>query len=309
MTVGNFNIEQVGFFLSRHQKQINMLIVALLCLYLIAFAAEMTWKVIPAPDIAEQSTVSTSVPQSNRSDNASLNITKLQRLNLFGDVVEAPQQQQQVSEAPETRLNLTLTGVVSSSQADMGAAIIENNNRQNTYGVGDKIDGTNATLQEVYVDRVIIKNGINRETLMLDGLDYDKRATASARPVPVRPVPEPEPDEPVRRLSDEAVELTQELRNQPGSFTDFIAISPFRQDGQLEGYRVSPGKNPALFESAGLSAGDIITEINGLDLTDIEQSMEAMAALREAQSLQLTVRRGDELMTLYLDIPTPDQTF
>ena len=71
----------------------------------------------------------------------------------------------------------------------------------------------------------------------------------------------------------------------------------------MAGYKVKPGKNPSLFESVGLQNGDIVIQINGLDLTDPAQAREAMGELRTAQSIELTVTREGEYITLYLDMP------
>ena len=51
----------------------------------------------------------------------------------------------------------------------------------------------------------------------------------------------------------------------------------------------------------------MITDINGLNLTDPQQAVEAMGELRAAQSLQITVSRDDELLTLFLDLPDAEQ--
>jgi general secretion pathway protein C len=97
----------------------------------------------------------------------------------------------------------------------------------------------------------------------------------------------------------------QKRQKQPDSFIDFISVAPHREDNALVGYRVSPGRNPSLFQAVGLESGDIITQINGLDVTDPEQTMEAMGALRSSSSIELTVSREGELMTLYLELPEP----
>ena len=49
--------------------------------------------------------------------------------------------------------------------------------------------------------------------------------------------------------------------------------------------------------------GDVITQINGLDLTDLQQSQEALSELRNAQTIELTIIRDGGLTTLYLDLP------
>ncbi len=303
MTFNKPNPHSLVVYLNQHQKQLHTIVVVLLSLYLIAFAAKLVWQIIPEPQLSATPTVSRAPVISSSSGKGGVNIAKIQQLNLFGNAAAKPAEPvAEVTDAPETRLNLTLTGVVASSEQEAGTAIIENRGSQAVYGLGEKIEGTNATLQKVYNDRVIIKNGARNETLMLDGIDYEeanRRREAQARN---RPAPEDDEDAEVE-LSDEALEATAALRERPASFTDFISISPKTEEGQLIGYQVSPGKEPELFKSAGLQAGDVITQINGLDLTDLQQSQEALSELRNAQNIELTIIRDGSLTTLYLDLP------
>lgn len=305
MTFNKPNPHSLVVYLNQHQKQLHTIVVVLLSLYLIAFAAKLVWQIIPEPQLSATPTVSRAPVVSSTSGKNGVNITKIQQLNLFGNAVAKPVEPvAEVTDAPETRLNLTLTGVVASSEQEAGTAIIENRGSQAVYGLGEKIEGTNATLQKVYNDRVIIKNGVRNETLMLDGIDYEE--ANRRREMQARNRPEPEEDEyeeDAVELSDEALEATVALRERPASFTDFISISPKTEEGQLIGYQVSPGKEPELFKSAGLQAGDVITQINGLDLTDLQQSQEALSELRNAQNIELTIIRDGSLTTLYLDLP------
>lgn len=305
MTFNKPNPHSLVVYLNQHQKQLHTIVVVLLSLYLIAFAAKLVWQIIPEPQLSATPTVSRAPVVSSTSGKNGVNITKIQQLNLFGNAAAKPVEPvAEVTDAPETRLNLTLTGVVASSEQEAGTAIIENRGSQAVYGLGEKIEGTNATLQKVYNDRVIIKNGVRNETLMLDGIDYEE--ANRRREMQARNRPEPEEDEyeeDAVELSDEALEATVALRERPASFTDFISISPKTEEGQLIGYQVSPGKEPELFKSAGLQAGDVITQINGLDLTDLQQSQEALSELRNAQNIELTIIRDGSLTTLYLDLP------
>ena len=285
--------------------------VALLAIFLLSYAAELTWRVWPQPaDNGRLKPISNGQPVILKNSNSRLNLADIKRLNLFGDYNAEPIVEKEVTDAPVTRLNLTLTGVVSSSIKDQGAAIIKNRNQQQTYGIGEKIEGTNASLKEVYADRVIIKNGSSSETLMLDGVDYNKISNQSINQPIQAPVTISQPntrDLGRRTLSDDAIQASKELQDQPASFIDYIAVSPHRPNGELLGYRVSPGKKPALFKAAGLKSGDVITDINGLDLTDMQQALEAMNMLKELQSLQISVQREDELITIYLDLPQGEE--
>ena len=303
MTFNKPNPQSLVVYLNQHQKQLHTIVVVLLSLYLIAFAAKLVWRIIPEPQLSATPTVSRAPVISSPSGQNGVNIAKIQQLNLFGNAAAKPAEPvAEGTDAPETRLNLTLTGVVASSEQEAGTAIIENRGSQTVYGLGEKIEGTNATLQKVYNDRVIIKNGVRNETLMLDGIDYDEANRRREMQARNRPEPE-ELEEDTVELSDEALEATAALRERPANFTDFISISPKTEEGQLIGYQVSPGKEPELFKSAGLQAGDVITQINGLDLTDLQQSQEALSELRNAQTIELTIIRDGSLTTLYLDLP------
>jgi general secretion pathway protein C len=70
---------------------------------------------------------------------------------------------------------------------------------------------------------------------------------------------------------------------------------------------VSPGKQPEFFQEMGLRSGDVITQINGIDLTDPSQRLEAFSALRESQELQLEVLRGDESLSIDIEIPSAEE--
>jgi len=308
MTVVNHTANQLWLQLVKNQQKINLLVVMLLAIFLLAYAAELTWRLWPQPtdnNRVESMPNGQAVIQQNA--NNRLDLADIKRLNLFGDYNAAPVVENEVTEAPVTRLSLTLTGVVASSEKGQGAAIIENKKQQQTYGIGEKIEGTNASLQKVYADRVIIKNGATNETLMLDGVDYNKNVLQVTNQTPVDSAPQNNSGSEHRTLSDDAIQASRDLQDQPASFVDYIAVSPHRPNGELSGYRVSPGKKPALFQAAGLKSGDVITEINGLDLTNMQQALEAMNMLKELQSLQMTVQREDELITIYLDLPQGEE--
>ena len=303
MILNQSSLQNLPALFSAHQPRLRLAVVVLLCLYLIAFAAEITWKLIPEPDsnasLAGLNTAGSRSAGASSNSQRGVDITQIQRLNLFGEVNKAapPPVQETITDAPETQLNLVLSGVVSTSAEDQGTAIIENRGKQATYAIGEKIDGTNATLYQVHTDRVIIKNSGRHETLMLDGLDFTKRRAAQQSSATGRITRDNNNNsatmgridnspQPARELNDEAVAATEAL-----------------EGGQMAGYKVKPGKNPSLFESVGLQNGDIVIQINGLDLTDPAQAREAMGELRTAQSIELTVTREGEYITLYLDMP------
>lgn len=312
MAAALVSTDQLWSLWQKHQKTINLAVVMLLVVYLLAYAADIVWRLMPTPESeTAQLSVATVGSQSNKRQQA-VDVNAIKRLHLFGNpgaVEQAPQPV--VQEAPETNLNLTLSGLVASTEEKEGAAIIENRGEQNTYGIGEKIDNTRAVVKEVFADRIIIDNSGRFETLMLDGHDFTQ-AAAEQRASPkrfARPALQDAPNDRLRKplptLDENSAQAAIALRESPAKFTDFIAIQPHRENGEIAGYKVNPGKDPALFEAAGLQANDVLTEINGLDLTDIRQSMEAMKMLRNAEFLDITLSRDGVETTLSLELPEP----
>lgn len=298
-------------FYQRHENKLILVVVILISAYLLAFAAKLTWSLLPQEQSITTSNVSNIQQSDGTRSNSGNNISSIINLNLFGNAAFKPAEveQKEITDVPETALNLVLSGVVSSTNPNRGAAVIAYNNSQGTYGPGDKIEGTNVTLDEIYVDRVIIKNRLTRETLMLDGIDFEEANKNRARNTQQNQAQVNTPgntnvqSQNIENKAQAMREARQKLAQEPASFTDLISLAPHRTDGQLIGFRVSPGANPALFNAVGLKGGDVVIQLNGLDLTDLQQSSEAITQLREADSLQLEVLRAGEYLSLDLDIP------
>jgi general secretion pathway protein C len=317
MAADKLNLQVFAIKFNQHQRQIHWIVVAVLVLYLLALCADLIWRIVPEPQTLSQSFVGNGQDSlsARQSSQAAANIASLQNLHLFGKLTEPKQEQspQIVEDAPETKLNLTLSGTVASDSPTLGAAIIEYQGVQKTYGVGEKIEGTNVSLRQVQRDRVIIRNGVRDETLMLQGIDFNQANQARQRQrstmgpsnaLQVTPKSDNKNDiVSAEGLSEEALSATQRLRNAPDSFIDFISVAPHRENNKTVGYRVSPGKEPALFDAVGLEIGDVITQINGLDVT----SFEALNALRSSEAIELTLNRNREVVTLYIELPGLDE--
>ncbi|MFC3122641.1 type II secretion system protein GspC [Agaribacter flavus] len=296
-------------FYQRHDTKLVFIIVLLLSVYLLMWAAKLTWALLPvdnASEIASQPAPTNNAPNIG-SQPSKTNLQKLLSLNLFGDPSSIPKEEvQQVTEAPETKLNLVLSGVVASSNPEEGVAVIAYRNTQQTYGIGDKIEGTNVTLVEIFSDRVIIKNRLTRETLMMEGVDFDEANRQRSRQATNTDNQEnanvgPQPAREVSR--QEAEEIRQQVFQNPDSFADFIRLTPERNELGIIGYKVAPGKRPAFFNSVGLKNGDVLTELNGRDLSNPQQALEALSILREAEELDLVLLRGGEPISLSIEIP------
>ncbi len=287
------------------QKKIAQIISVLLIVYLAYLSAQITWLFFATPDRNMGIITNNSKVNSQQNRIQGINLNKVNSLNLFGryQAVAMPDEVIEVKDAPETRLNLTLTGVVASSEKNAGAAIIENAGQQETYGIGEKIKGTRATLAQVMRDRVLIKQAGRLETLMLDGFEYKKVASSptqkSSALTKVKAQNTYKQNTKRQRidlrknkaLAQRMAQLKQDLAQNPAKLTDYIKISPARRDGRITGYKLLPGKDKDFFKSAGLRTGDIAIAMNGYDLTQPAQAAQALKALREDTEISLTVDR------------------
>lgn len=297
------------------QQKIAKTLSAILLCYIAYLCAQITWLLMPNQLTNSQHLAAGYGEQTDNTPSSSLDLTLIQRLNLFGQINEpkdvAPVK---VQDAPQTKLRLTLAGAVASDDPSIAAAIIENNGKQETYGIGDKITGTRATLESVANDRVLIKQSGRLETLMLDGFKYNKSSAANTGVSRSKTKPARGKAAPIKRsanvvdqrhnkaLSHSALQLKNDINKDPGKITDHLKIIPKRSQGKIIGYQLMPGRNPAFFQSSGLKSGDIAVQMNGLDLTIPSEAAQALQALKQDTELSLLVERGGEITEILFSI-------
>ncbi len=315
------------------QPKLAKIATLLLVIYAAYLAAVTIWKFVDIP--SNVGSISAPViKSSNSSSKTSTNVQPLLAINLFGkhEVTQAkPEPKPVTSVAPKTRLNLTLTGIVadnSSKVSKTSVAIIESRNIQNTYGIDDQIEGTSAKVNQILLDRVILSVGPRFETLMLEGIEYSTSIPGSSSELndnidieaietegpkrPQRPTKRQESKQDRdakaelydRRDDDELADSLREQREQlfedPKQLLDYIQITPHRVEGELLGYKLKPGSDPSLFNQAGLETNDLATDINGYDLTDMQQALSLMSELKELTEANITVIRDGSPIQIIL---------
>jgi general secretion pathway protein C len=274
-----------------HQR-LNFWLTGIFVLLFCWLLAKLSWQLLPVPD-AEPIVTAVAASQGAAPD-----LKSLLAASLFGKASQVAEAAPVVvpSSAPKTSLNVKLTGVVAvMGRPELGSAVIESQGAEQTYGVDDKIEGTSASLSQVFEDRVLLKIASRFETLMLDGIEYQQMAAQNTgiQQIDYQPQPEPMMDGPQPPLEDLA-EVRKEMLSEPMKFFDYVRASPQYRNGQLYGYRVMPGKDPELFERMGLKANDVAVEINGTALNDMQQAMMVMNELREATQASIKVERDGQ---------------
>ncbi len=202
-----------------------------------------------------------------------------------------------VVEAPITDLNLTLVGVVYATSPRKGLAIISNGSQQTIYGVDETIEGTGVVLKQVLPDRVIFSNRQRNETLMLDGVKYEKTAQTQGGLVEkTRAARAPSAPNPG------LIKIKQEIIKNPQSLLKYITLSQVREQGRVIGYRLGPGSDVRFFNDSGIKSGDVAVAINNVDLTDPSKMSEIWQSLSDSSEINMTVKRQGQLHKIYISL-------
>ncbi|EMV7291502.1 type II secretion system protein GspC [Vibrio alginolyticus] len=282
------------------QAKLSLLLTCLFIAITGWILGKIVWLAIPqSSEVPQWRPSASSVAASNKGD--AIDFNALQNANLFGKYTEqkaAVVEQPIVKDAPKTRLNLTLVGAVASSDANTSLAVIANRGKQATYGLGEEIEGTRATLKAVLVDRVIIDNQGRDETLMMEGIEYKK---LSESPQVARAQAQ-RAEAATSDVGEKLEQIREEIAKVPQSVFKYITISPVKKDGDIVGYRVSPGRDAALFNDVGLQPGDIAVQLNGIDLSDPSSSVQLMQVMSDPQELNLTVERDGQQYDIYIQL-------
>ena len=277
------------------------LIVAVALIWLCRSLATLFWVVFPVPDAPAPTNVAIPVASSaapSASVGQTIDIASLQSKHLFGDssgvVLDAPQEIPDVSDsAAKTKLKLELSGVLMSSDPSKSSATIANGNNQDIYQIGDVVPGgNNVKLAKVLPDKVILNNSGKFESLWLyTEADFKSTGRASS----------PSKASPAKRP---VVKSKVAASRVPKSISEVVRMSVYREEGQMKGYRIRPGRDRELFESLGLKANDIVTSVNGATVDDPQQIRQTYQSLKTATEANLEILRDGETVSINISLDT-----
>ncbi|MBA6293048.1 type II secretion system protein GspC [Colwellia sp. MB3u-70] len=298
------------------QQKITQVIILVLLSYIAFLFAQITWLGLAETDHNANLTLN-NISSVSVAPKEQVQVKAIQALNLFGVFSQqnVNRVEEVVEDAPETRLQLILTGVVASSNKATAAAVIESGGKQETYSIGENIKGTRAVLEDIFNDRVLLKVSGGLETLMFEGLIFDKNIKVIKPRYNQQAVTQPtkntsqnfSPTNIVDQRDNKALaqvtkSLRTELASDPGNITDYLKISPKRENGKITGYQLMPAKDPTFFQSAGLKLGDVAVQMNGFDLTAPKEAAQALQSLKEQREVSLLLDRNGDITEILFSI-------
>ncbi|MEE4658839.1 MAG: type II secretion system protein GspC [Halieaceae bacterium] len=319
--------------------RLRAVLLFLAALWAVSALVQLIWSLVPAPAAAKMpdNVLNPLVAAVAQDSSGSVNIDSLVALELFGraatgtgagagamtpeQVAAAAAEAEAAARAgddeldgieknaKETRLALTLQGVVASSEQDKARAIIEAKREQAQYAVGDELPIAGVKLAKVLRDRVVLDNKGRYELLTLFDLSESPiTASVAARPTATAPRPaENTATATIDRRNDAdltrlAESYRQRLYENPQSLAQVVNIAPERNGSELIGYRVRPGRDSEQFSALGFKQNDIVTGVNGISLSDPSKAIEIYQAMKTANEASFEVLRDGQSVTVMVGL-------
>jgi general secretion pathway protein C len=270
--------------LQQYNKRIATIVSLLLIVACAYLFVEITWMFLPQDE-------ENAIPlQQNKRSVVDMqaqqnNFRQLTSANIFGVSEKAVSQKQ--TKAPETKLNLTLKGVLAAKPMERASAIIAQgkSGKEDIYSVGDRVPG-GVLIKEIHPEYVVLERNGQLETLKLQKISgvAGFESTRESRDAGGRS----------SNLSPGAAlrEIRGDILKNPTSFGDYALPVLVKENGKQIGYRLKPQKKGELLSELGIESNDVITEINGVKLDKPENGISALRKLSTAKDLNIVVKRN-----------------
>ena len=285
------NVQQLAQLYGRYGRGLPPLASLTLAIVVAWLLAQLVWALVPVPEAARWQPPPVATPKPRSAQTLDAGVDKLIQAQLFGQYA-APAAAGKVEQAPETRLSLTLLGILAGVDAESRALIAQSGGEEKPYAIGDDVV-SGVSLQAIFPDRVILSRNGQFETLRLNK-DAPSTATPSYTPADTDSAP--------AGATQMLSQIREEIMTDPTKASNYLRVQPANFNGQLRGYRIYPGREREAFQQLGLRPGDLVTAVNGVQLDDNQKALQLLGDLSQANAVTLTIERGGQVQTLNLTL-------
>lgn len=289
---------QIPAPLQRNIVYIPRILCYVLVVLIAITAAKLVWSLASSGPVKVAPTISTTPPKlvkpsAPRPDYGS----QIARLHLMGKA-PAASARIQTENAPDTSLNLSLSGVLALGNGE-GFAIIANESKKHKfYQIDDEVS-SGVRLNAVFNDYVLLDRGGRNEKLRLPKASL-QGVNQPATSAPAKP-PAATNSIDASATPDSLAGLKKELTKNPAAIGKFMLISPETDSnsGKFVGFRVNPNQqSSALFYDLGLMDNDLVISINDIALDSPNKGTQVFQQLMSAKDLAMIVLRDGTEITL-----------
>lgn len=207
------------------------------------------------------------------------------------------------SVAPPSRVPLNLAsklkllGVVIGDHEGVSAIVEElSSKRQLFFRLHGQIPDV-GEISEIRRDGIVVRQGDQQELLELATSQIEKPPSA---PVAVVPAVAPGPGSPVRTVLDRR-DVEQAMGDIPKLLSQARAV-PYLVNGAMNGFRLDFIAPASFYEKIGLKYGDVLQQVNGVDIRDPGTMLTLFQQLRNEKMVKLDVLRNNQRTAMTFDI-------
>lgn len=190
---------------------------------------------------------------------------------------------------------LRLLGVAVGVHKGVSAIVEELSTRQQAfYRLHDQIPGA-GEVSEIREDGIVVRQGDMEELLELFTGESKKppvSRVASAGPIP--------PATLSRKVVDRR-EVNQAMNDIPKLLSQARAV-PYLVNGAMSGFRLDYIAPSSFYEKIGLRYGDILKQVNGVEIKDPSTMLALFQQLRNEQTVKLDFVRNNQPTTMTFEI-------
>jgi general secretion pathway protein C len=263
---------------------------AMLAGLIVADLTHSAWLFRPvSPDVLPQ-TPSMSPPRA-----AAFDVQRVVTAHLFGGGGKRLATEADAAGAPETQLALALSGIIATRNPQDGYAILgEQGKPGHLYRVGAPLEiHTGGLLFRVFVDRVVLDIDGRLETLtlpraLLPGLSQVRPLEATNVATAAETA-----------AASAAAEVDERQVSPVQTLFGTINAEPNNVDGRMAGMVLHPAKR--LQHQYGIRDGDMLTAVNGVEITDADVLASALKSSEKSLSLTFTRDGVEQTKTLQIN--------
>jgi len=311
---------------SARLKRLQTGLILLLVLWSLSSVSQLIWIPFRANPIDAAPALALNPPKpAGGQQTAVIDASGVLGLGLFGGLPEALAEADSAAlteasrdgieqNAQETRLALTLTGIVASTEDGIGSAVIKSDATEKAYAVGDALPASGqVVLAKVMPQQVVIDNNGTYELIKLYEGPGIAIPTRAARPPP-QDATASTPSSGLNEASIPATAAEQsalasqyrlQLYDSPESLASVVSVSPVRDGDRVVGYRLAPGADRVAFDTFGFQSGDIVTAVNGLALSDASNTVKLYQTMKDATQASFDIERDGGTVTVNVDLASP----
>jgi general secretion pathway protein C len=192
---------------------------------------------------------------------------------------------------------LKLLGVVIGDHNGVSAIVEElSSKRQLFFRLHDQIPDA-GEISEIRRDGMVVRQGDQQELLELVSSQTEKPPSAPvAAGSPVAPVP----GSPVRTVLYRRY-VEQTMGDLPKLLSQARAV-PYMVNGAMNGFRLDFIAPSSFYEKIGLKYGDVLQQVNGVDIRDPGTMLTLFQQLRNEKSVKIDVLRNNQRTAMTFDI-------